>query len=261
MKWFIYAVMAISLLSVACQDITVGYLKADYGEYPIGKMEIYDIPARIQELQEKKVLFNESPLKAEYDSKKVISETLQKNKELFSDTVKSVRDSITRLEDSKEEADIQLMKKLQEKLEQILIPREDELKEKWNESLIDLQKAEKALDDYAYQLGIPALSVLEEQIADLNYRLKFEIPWVTPQIEGVEGTEPLVYTILEIKGPGLEAVNKFSDYIEIIGGGRICIQQEVVENVPAGEYVVSVRVNNEEREKVFPDAFTFVIVK
>lgn len=261
MKWFIYAGVAIGLLSVACQDITVGYLKADYGAYPIGKMEIYDIPVRIQELQEKKVLFSESPLKAEYDQKKEIAEAMQKNKELFSDTVKSVRDSITRLEDSKDEADIQLVKELQEKLEDQLIPREDELRNIWNASLIDLQKAEKALDNYAYELGIPAFAVLEEQIEKLEYMLRFEVPWVTPEIEGVEGTEPLIYEIVRTKGPDPEAVEKFMDYTEIIGGGRISVKQEVVANVPAGEYVVTVRVHNEEREKVFPDAFTFVITK
>ena len=261
MKWFMYAGMAMSLLSVACQDITVGYLKADYGEYPIGKMEIYNIPTRIQELQEKKVLFNESPLKAEYNEKKEMAETLQKNKELFSDTVKRVRDSITRLEDSKDEGDIQLVKKLQQKLENVLIPREDELKSNWNASLIDLQKAEKALDDYAYELGIPALTVLEEQIEKLEYMLKFEVPWVTPEIGGVEGTEPLIYEIVGTKGPDAEAVKNFMAYTEIIGGGRICIKQEVTAHVPAGEYVVTVRVHNEEREKVFPDAFTFIITK
>lgn len=261
MKWFIYIGMAISLLSVACQDITVGYLKADYGEYPIGKMEIYDIPVRIQDLREKEVLFNESPLKTEYDKKKEISETLQKNRELFSDTVKSVRDSITRLEDSKEEADIQLVQKLQEKLDQVLVPREDELRRIWNASLVDLQAAEKALDNYAHELGIPALAVLEEQIAKLEYMLKFEVPWVTPEIGGVEGTEPLVYEIVGTRGPDPAAVEKFMKYTEIIGGGRIIVRQEVVANTPAGEYVVSVRVHNEEREKVFLDAFTFVIIK
>lgn len=261
MKWFIYIGIAMGLLSVACQNITVGYLKADYGDYSIGKMEIYDIPTRIQELQEKKILFNESPLKVEYDKKKEISEIMQKNKELFSDTVKSVRDSITRLEDSKEEADIQQVKELQEKLEQVLIPREDELRNILNASLIDLQKAEKALDDYAHELGIPTLAGLEEQIEKLEYMLRFEVPWVTTEIEGVEGTEPLMYEIVQTKGPDPESVEKFMAYTEIIGGGRICVRQEVVANVPAGEYVVTVRVHNEEREKVFPDVFTFVITK
>lgn len=241
-------------LFTGCHDITVGYLFSDEAVYPVNKMEIYNIPGKITELQGMLDRFNEeaAPLKAEYDRLNAILTEKTTELETYNKTI------ISPIEDSLKLASISESKKqeLELRLEQVRpvyeamrVERDAAEQAAWN--------AQQAVNNKATSIGLASPVLVEKQITELNNRKFYGAPWTTSVIQGVLGTEPLMYDVAGVKNEKAENAEKFRKYLTAIGGGRLNVDQDV--DVPAGEYIVSVRVSNEGRSKVLEDAFTFIV--
>lgn len=242
------------LLFAACHDITVGYLFTDEAAYPVNKMEIYNITNKIAELQGLLDQFNEeaASLKADYDRLNAILTEKTNELETYSKTV------ITPIEDSLKMVSISEDKKkeLENHLAEVELVAEA-IKAEKDVAEQAVWDAQKKIDDKADSMGIDSPVLVAKQIAELENRVFYKAPWTTSVIQGVLGTEPLMYDVVDIKNENAENAEKFRKYITAIGGGRLNVNQNV--DVPAGEYIISIRVSNEGREKVLADAFTFIV--
>ena len=88
-------------------------------------------------------------------------------------------------------------------------------------------------------------------------RIANDANWVSPKIQGVLGTNPLIYTLENVtatEGGDAEAFRK-----EVIVRGAGVMELPLYTKVPKGNYLVSVRVSNEGYSAVIEDAFTFIV--
>ena len=97
--------------------------------------------------------------------------------------------------------------------------------------------------------------VLDEELD--AYRIYNVAPWVSPKIQGVTGTEPINYEIVEVKATEGGKADLFKQLLSIRGGGRMSFP--LVSDITPGEYTVSIKISNEGYEKEMPEVFTFVV--
>ena len=88
-------------------------------------------------------------------------------------------------------------------------------------------------------------------------RIANEAPWVTQKIQGVLGTPPLLYEFVSVKALEGGDADLFADEILVRGGG--VMQIPLYTQLPAGKYIVTLRVSNEGYSSLLPDVFTFII--
>lgn len=148
---------------------------------------------------------------------------------------------------------------LKDKLENELYPRQRQMIADLDEIQAALSKSRLELEKLADELKVPSPLQVKKEIEELNFRIKYNSPWTTSEMQGIMGTEPLIYEIVGVENADSGNAVKFSTYLEIRGGGRLYVSQDV--DVPAGKYTVSVKVSNEGRSKVFPGVFTFIVTK
>lgn len=94
--------------------------------------------------------------------------------------------------------------------------------------------------------------VLDEELD--AYRIYNVAPWVSPQMQGVIGTNPIRYEIAGVESPDGDAA-MFRALLTIRGGGRM--EFPLVSDIPPGEYRISVRVSNEGHSRTLENIFTF----
>ena len=86
-------------------------------------------------------------------------------------------------------------------------------------------------------------------------RIKFEIPFQSQGIQGIQGTLPISYSIARI-----ECSNGATDKLGQFGMvGKAQIKLPFNHTVPAGRYVISVSVRNEGHISVLDSALTVII--
>lgn len=88
-------------------------------------------------------------------------------------------------------------------------------------------------------------------------RITNEAPWVTPKIQGVLGTAPLIYDFVEVQvseGGDAELFKK-----EIIVRGAGVMELPLYTELPAGRYTVTLKVSNDGYSAILPDVYTFVV--
>ena len=97
---------------------------------------------------------------------------------------------------------------------------------------------------------------LDEANDDDAHRKKFEIPWQSQSLEGVQGTNPIRYSIERIDSDhnDPEILNQFSAVQKGI------IQLPWNHTVPQGKYAISLRISNEGYSVVL-DSMIMVIIK
>ena len=88
-------------------------------------------------------------------------------------------------------------------------------------------------------------------------RIKNSAPWVSPRIQGVLGTAPLIYEFAGVKVSDGGKAEIFSKEINVRGGG--IMELPLHTKSPKGHYLVSVKVYNDGHEAIIKDAFTFII--
>ncbi|MEG2790201.1 MAG: hypothetical protein RSA98_01245 [Odoribacter sp.] len=98
--------------------------------------------------------------------------------------------------------------------------------------------------------------VLDENLD--AFRIHGVAPWVSPKLQGVIGTGPLLYEIEEVKATEGGNAELFRHLLRIRGGGRM--EFPLVSDITAGHYTVSVRVYNEGYSEIIKDAFTCEVI-
>lgn len=86
-------------------------------------------------------------------------------------------------------------------------------------------------------------------------RIKFEIPWQSTSIEGIQGTMPIRYAITKVEGE--------NNLPEISGQFRM-VRKGVIElpwdhTVPPGRYVISIRISNEGYTHDLDSIYTVIV--
>lgn len=89
-------------------------------------------------------------------------------------------------------------------------------------------------------------------------RIQNGAPWVSIKMEGYLGTEPIDFSIESVTSVGNEAgAAEFMKKLTIRGAGALVYPQGT--DVPAGRYVVSVRLTNSGYSRVVENAYTFIV--
>ncbi|WP_059027070.1 hypothetical protein [Gabonibacter massiliensis] len=254
MKKIIYLLICVGIFwMTACDDVEIGYLVTEKAAYPTDTLYLYNIQNQLQELIVIQDQFYAvaKPLMDERDDWKQKAE--EKKYELwdFDDYVLNPLEAALEATTDPVQRAI-----LEQQLEEKYAERQTILDEKnsydnkaWN---LDSKIRKLAVD-----MGIGSERELKNRISKLQNMIEFKIPWMTPPMESVFGTEPLLYSIAGVKNENQANAELFLKSLTIIGGGRMYVDQNV--QAPPGTYFVSVRVENEGQSTVLKDIFTFII--
>lgn len=82
--------------------------------------------------------------------------------------------------------------------------------------------------------------------------------WASNEISGVLGTNPLKYSLEDVKAEGGGDVGLFREQVKIIGGGRVYFPSKDIK-APNGTYILSIRVENPGYSVVLKDIFKVII--
>ena len=89
------------------------------------------------------------------------------------------------------------------------------------------------------------------------YRMHNLAPWVSPQLQGVIGTAPIEYEVVEVKATEGGDAEMFRHLVSVRGGGRM--EFPLISDITPGRYTVSLRVWNEGHSAIVKDVFTFIV--
>ncbi len=88
-------------------------------------------------------------------------------------------------------------------------------------------------------------------------RIANEAPWVTPKIQGVLGTSPLLFEFVSVKALDGGDAEVFKKEITVRGGG--VMELPLYTELPVGCYVVTLKVSNDGYSELLSDVYTFVV--
>ena len=240
----------------ACQDITVGYLETENANYPIDTLHIMNAEQELARLKGVEQYF--------YSYTQELQDKISELQEKLQD----LRDE---LEDSDEYWDAydELIGPIEDKFfnDEISYEEYNELTDQALEKLDDmfgvtvlkedLEESEITLENLAEELGIGSVAILKKQIEEYQQKIDFKLPWASSEIQGVAGTQPLLFTVVRVKSDNQDAADKFMKYVGVQGDGKIYVTLDV--DVPTGNYTVSLEIKNEGRTRILEDIFTFVM--
>lgn len=105
---------------------------------------------------------------------------------------------------------------------------------------------------------VPDTMIIRKELDPIKdaYRKANNAPWVSPKLQGIDGTSPLLFDVVDVTSVDGDAA-MFKSLLSIRGGGRM--EFPLKASVPAGRYIVSVRVSNEGYSEVVADIFTFIV--
>lgn len=252
----ILLLLGCSGLFFACQDVTVGYLHTDIAGYTPDTLRILNVKKEIVRLQG---ILDE------------FKELTAKDQERLAELTRQVNDLKKTMEAPDKEYD-ELLDELYDydnpptsDREEEILARLDELDAFFDEVWVKIEERQGEQDEIneklkkiAEELGMDDPLVMEKKISDYQDRIDFELPWTSAPIQGVQGTEPLQYSIIGVKSANMENAAKFMTYAGVMGGGRIYVSIDV--DVPVGVYSITLEIKNEGRTKVLEDVFTFVVM-
>ena len=255
MKKIWYILIVGCLLGLfACNDVEVGYLDVENAAYAKDSMLLYKVEDRLVEYKEIYAQYNErvsdlndlvADLEEQYDDIQYSSE--------YDDASYYYGEAMYILEneDPNDEfaiADTTTYGPIYRDLKAQLDLLEDKKYE-----------TKDLIDNAAQEFGYTSAEVLENDMAGLENRIKYQSPWITQPIESVLGTEPLSFAIANVKNDNPGNAELFRKSLTIMGGGRMNIPIDF--KAPAGRYVVSILIENEGQCRVLEDVFTFIVDK
>lgn len=238
----------------SCHDLEVGYLVTETAEYPVDTLKLYNIEDRLQELldiqtelhektaplQEEKAYWSEEKQNRQYDLWDFDDYVLDPAREALEDP------SLTAAQ----------REELEKKLAELEIERE-ELHQLVKEAENKEWEVSQAINKVIVDLGFNSEKELTNQIERHQNTIDYKIPWVTSPLDGVLGTEPLMYSIAEVSNESAANAELFRKSLTIMGGGRMYVDQNL--EAPAGVYKVSIRIENEGQSALLKDVFTFIV--
>ena len=82
-------------------------------------------------------------------------------------------------------------------------------------------------------------------------------PWVSPKLQGVIGTSPIEFEVVEVEATEGGNAELFRHLVNVRGGGRM--EFPLISDITPGRYRVSLRVFNEGYSHIVKDVFTFIV--
>lgn len=248
---YILALVAIWLFS-ACHDITVGYLNVDpTAGYAQDTLHVFNIKKEIQRLKDLQEAFKAATVEfqeelARLEEKKEVKE--QEADAFREENLDPLEDDMDNWTDDDPMWDVywDVYNEWDEVYNTPIWELDDEITEVNNQ-----------LAEIADEMGLEAPEIVSKKLEEYQNKIDFKLPWVTPKIEGILGTEPLIYTVIRVKNENAENAAKFMNYVGTMGGGTIYVNIDI--DVPVGAYTVTLQVENEGRTKILEDIFTFVV--
>lgn len=107
---------------------------------------------------------------------------------------------------------------------------------------------------YFIDMGIPEFK--EEEAGPDYTRVKYNIPWTSTPIEGIEGSAPIYCTIKSIVSEDGD-VAKLQECISVRGDGTF--EVPIINDVPVGYYMISLNFSNEGWSKDVDNCFTIIV--
>lgn len=259
MKNLIYLfIVSTTWLFAACQDVTVGYLMVDEAAgYPQDTLHIMNAQKKLQALQGVEADFYAHTKELQDEIAEIQKEIDKLNEAWDDEYTETIQPILDAAEQAFLKGDIaksdELYWEAQNKTDELNL-KYDDLKYPYEEEVYE--KTEE-LEGLAEKMGIGSLEILKKQISEIQDKVKFELPWVTPKIQGILGTEPMQYSILRVKNENAGNAEKFMSYAGVMGGGMLYVDSNF--DLPDGNYTLTLEVRNEGRSRVLEDIFTFVV--
>ena len=88
-------------------------------------------------------------------------------------------------------------------------------------------------------------------------RVKWDVPWISNPIEGVQGTAQIFVTVKSIREEGGGSVAEALEQIKVYGDGTFEVPLQ--HTIPVGRYVISLNFRNEGYSKDVDDCFTIIV--
>lgn len=248
---FVFGVIG---LFAGCHDVTIGYLVVDEtAGYAVDTMRI--IANAENELQRLKEVMADF----ERINQPLVEELEKKSAELAALRALEAEETNKRMAELDNMFDNGLITgdEYMERYNAI----NDEMWEKYGvkgeEIALEMWNIEDEMEVAAEEMGIGSVALLQSQINQWQQTVDFRLPWTTPSIEGVLGTAPIVYKVINVKSNHPENAAKFMDCVTVRGEGAICVDFDP--DVPVGTYTVTLEIKNEGRTRIVEDVYTFVI--
>lgn len=100
----------------------------------------------------------------------------------------------------------------------------------------------------------------KESLDPTSLRYQNNAPWVSSVLQGFSGTKPILFSIERVESTAGEAAAvEFKEDLTINGDGSMYYPLEYT--VPAGAYVISIRLTNEGYSHVLEDVYTFIVTE
>lgn len=109
----------------------------------------------------------------------------------------------------------------------------------------------------------PDTMFVYKKIDTESARYKNKAPWVSTRIQGVAGTNPINYEYVSVEasnGGDATLFHQLASKGRInVYGGLVQVHQDAVEQLPNGNYTISIKVYNDEHSNLLSNIFTIVV--
>jgi lipoprotein len=265
MKKLLYALVLLGCSFLyACNDVTVGYLDCANAGYSKDSLEIVRFSNLATEMEGLKTtldaLYSNEELAGLFDQMESLDVELKeleaKMEEMYEQAYALMEEMD--IENGAMNPDFDKIAELQAKADEMNNIMENE----YLPLQIELEDEIYALMDQIIEtctdMGQDDPFMLEELITERQNQIDKNTPWTTSTIGQILGTEPMRYYLESVRSDrGEEAAKDFASYVQVVGGGRIYVDMQV--DSPAGNYWVSLRVENEGHSAVLRDVFKFIL--
>lgn len=263
----IYLTLFFAFFALAgCEKEHTGYLFTDDARYPIDSLKIIryeDYNKEVIRLEEQlngysgEILDSLNAYRAIEAEEEKINEELGRLEDIMNKRGEALYAYLDQFADESD-ADPERVKELTENAEQAYEVWATYQMEVYDPVYQIRNRIERKIKALCAEAGLETPFAISRQLEELRKQQSLDIPWTTSCIEQLLGTEPITYTLVNIRSDrGEEAAADFGQYLTVIGGGRMYVDAKV--NSPAGKYIVSLRVSNEGYSVVLPDIFTFIL--
>ena len=122
--------------------------------------------------------------------------------------------------------------------------------EKKKEGFLKADNAEYLPD--TLWVNVPPDPVADKKKIDNN------APWISTGIQGVLGTSPLIYSVVDVKASAGGNAEIFKKELSVRGGGLM--ELPLYTKAPVGNYTITLKVENGDYSAILEDVYTFTLV-
>lgn len=238
------------LAFTACEGPAVGYLVTEDVSYPIDTIRVMSYSRLEQEivnLEDKKTNYDQTEEGKVLAGLKAELAELEKKYDDLEVSLDSLLDLIYDAEDIEDWDEVDR-----------LTAEREEIRTERKELGWELDDREDVIDGLE-EIKAQTVGNIDNELVLIRRRINDTIPYTSSPVEGVLGTEPLIYSIERVSGDDAGKVALFSKYLTIIGGGRLVLHWSKTEQLPVGMFTVSIRVTNEGYSRAFDDVMTYIV--